>query len=164
MSKILAIKARQILDSRGNPTLEVDVITKEGLSRASVPAGASTGKHEALELRDHKKDFFGKSVMNAVKNIEKLSKKFVGIDCANQELIDRALIDLDGTDNKSKLGANTILALSMACCRAGALSKGIKLYEHINEIAELDKKMILPRPFFNVMNGGLHAGTHLQIQ
>jgi len=164
MSKILAIKARQILDSRGNPTLEVDVITKEGLSRASVPAGASTGKHEALELRDKKKDFFGKSVMNAVKNIERLSKKFVGIDCSNQELIDRALIDLDGTENKSKLGSNTILALSMAVCRAGALSKGIKLYEHINEIAELNKKMIMPKPFFNVINGGMHAGTHLQIQ
>lgn len=169
MSKILAIKARQILDSRGNPTLEVDVLTKEGVSRASVPSGASTGKHEALELRDNKKDFFGKSVMNAVKNTEKISKKLIGIDCANQEYIDKSLIEMDGTENKSKLGANAILGISMAVCRAGALSKGIKLYEHIKEIAELEnaeleKKMILPRPFFNIINGGMHAGNHLQIQ
>ena len=138
MSKITKIKGRQVFDSRGNPTIEADVLTDQGLSRAAVPSGASTGYYEALELRDNNlKNYLGKSVNKAVDNINnKISKKLIGMNCEAQEEIDLAMMDLDGTENKAKLGANAILAVSMAVCRSGALSKKIPLYKHIASLSK----------------------------
>ncbi len=161
--KIKRIKARQILDSRGNPTVEVDILTSKGLSRASVPSGASTGKHEAHELRDNKKEYHGKSVHKAVKNINKIiARKLRGIDCTKQEYIDHLMIDLDSTDNKSKLGANAILAVSVAVCKAGARCLNIPVYKYISKLSKQKPKM--PIPMMNVINGGLHAGIKHDIQ
>ena len=136
--KIKSVRARQILDSRGNPTIEADILTDYGLSRASVPSGASTGYYEALELRDNNlNNYLGKSVNKAVDNINnKISKKIIGMNCEAQEEIDLAMMDLDGTENKAKLGANAILAVSMAVCRSGALSKKIPLYKHIASLSK----------------------------
>lgn len=163
--KIKGVRARQILDSRGNPTIEADVLTDQGLSRAAVPSGASTGYYEALELRDNNlKNYLGKSVNKAVDNINnKISKKIIGMNCEAQEEIDLAMMDLDGTENKSKLGANAILAVSMAVCRAGALSKKIPLYKHIASLSK-NKEISLPIPAFNIINGGVHAGNDLDFQ
>ena len=158
------IKARQILDSRGNPTVEADVITEYGLARAAVPSGASTGVHEALELRDNEKSFSGKGVMKAVKNVNDIiAKELIGMDCTEQGKIDNAMQNIDKTKNKSVLGANAILAVSMAVCKAGAMCKSIPLYRHIAEIAG-NNKLVLPVPGFNVINGGKHAGNKLDIQ
>ena len=159
MPKILAIKARQILDSRGNPTVECDLKTSEGIYRASVPSGASTGAHEAIELRDGGEAFLGQGVQRAVKNINLILAKKLKGRAINQEDIDEYMIKLDGTSNKSKLGANAILAVSMAAARA----TGKPLYQHIGELYET-KKFVLPVPAFNIINGGKHAGNKLDIQ
>ena len=163
---IIQIKARQILDSRGNPTIEVDVATDNGTFRASVPSGASTGIHEALELRDKNDSYNGKSVMKAVKNAQtRIATALVGKDETQQKEIDQIMLDLDGTNNKANLGANAILGVSMAVCRAGAAAKGIALYQHIAELAEKDtSSYVMPVPGFNVINGGTHAGNGLAMQ
>lgn len=158
------IHARQIFDSRGNPTVEVEVTTDRGTFRAAVPSGASTGDHEACELRDGSKAFFGKGVTKAVDNVKTLiGPALAGKDPADQEAIDAAMLALDGTENKSKLGANAILGVSMAVCRAGAAQKGVPLHQHINDLAGRPK-MIMPVPCFNVINGGVHGGNYLAFQ
>lgn len=161
MAVIKSLKAREILDSRGNPTVEAKVETSKGIFKASVPSGASTGVHEVIELRDGGRRFHGKGVLKAVNNVNILiAKALRGKNCANQKLIDNTLIKLDGTANKSKLGANAILSASMACCKAG--SQG-ELFEHIGKLFG-NKKFILPVPFFNVINGGKHSGGNLDFQ
>ncbi|EZA50494.1 enolase [Ooceraea biroi] len=161
------IRARQIFDSRGNPTIEVDVITELGKFRAAVPSGASTGIHEALELRDNDKSkYHGKSVFKAIENIQNIIVPALleaKIDETRQEEIDNLLLKLDGTPNKSKLGANAILGVSLAICKAGAVKKQIPLYEYIAELAG-NKDIVLPVPAFNVINGGSHAGNKLAMQ
>ena len=163
--KIRKIKAREVLDSRGNPTIEVGLKTDSCCARAIVPSGASTGVHEALELRDgNKKRYLGKGVLKAANNVNKIiSKKIIGFDCRKQREIDNALIELDGTENKSRLGANAILGVSMAACKAGALCSDKKLYEHIQKMSSA-KKMLLPIPQMNVINSGRHAGIENDIQ
>jgi enolase len=162
--KIQKIKAREILDSRGNPTVEVDLFTGAGMSRAAVPSGASTGTHEALELRDGGKRYAGKGVLKAVENVNKLIARHVhGRDVRLQGELDEALIELDGTENKGKLGANALLGVSMASCRAAAMGKGVPLFAHIAEISG-SRKMVLPVPSMNVINGGAHAGSSLAVQ
>lgn len=160
------IKARQILDSRGNPTVEVDVMTDNGTFRASVPSGASTGIHEALELRDKNDSYNGKSVMKAIGNVHtRIATALIGKDETQQKKIDRIMLDLDGTNNKANLGANAILGVSMAVCRAGAAAKGIALYQHIAELAKKDtSSYVMPVPSLNVINGGTHAGNGLAMQ
>jgi enolase len=162
--KIEKIKAREILDSRGNPTVEVDLYTGAGMARAAVPSGASTGRHEALELRDGGRRYLGKGVFRAVNNVNKIiAPNIRGRDVRQQDEIDSELIALDGTENKSKLGANALLGVSMAVCKAAALAKGIPLYKHIANLAE-NKNIFLPIPSLNVINGGTHAGNQLEIQ
>jgi len=163
--KIKSIKAREVLDSRGNPTVECDLVTEKGLFRSIVPSGASTGVHEALELRDGDKSrYLGKGVLKAVDNVNKIiGPALVGMDCTKQTEIDEKMLKLDGTENKSKLGANAILAVSMAACKAGAAAKDIPLYKHIADLAGV-KEFILPVPSFNVINGGSHAGNRLAMQ
>jgi len=164
MPEIKRIKAREILDSRGNPTVEVDLFTNSGLSRASVPSGASTGKHEALELRDGGKRYLGKGVLKAVSNVNSaIAAKLVGRDCTKQKEIDELMIELDGTSNKSMLGANAILAVSMAVCKAGASESNLPLYAYICEMVN-SKRLTLPVPQMNVINGGLHAGIENDVQ
>lgn len=160
--KISAVKAREILDSRANPTVEAEVSTHSSLGRASVPSGASTGRHEALELRDgDERRFHGKGVSKAVANVSDiLGPRLEGLDANDQEGIDRLMIRMDGTANKSKLGANAILALSMATARAAALAKGMSLFTHLRTT----KSYTLPVPMMNVINGGEHAGNNLAIQ
>jgi len=159
MSLIKKIIAREVYDSRGNPTVEVELTTKDGTFRSIVPSGASTGIHEALELRDKKG-----SVKPAIDNINKIiSKKLKNKDTRKQEELDNLMIELDGTDNKSKLGANAILACSMAICKAGAASKKLPLYKHISKLAK-NKTFKMPIPSFNVINGGKHAGNKLAMQ
>jgi enolase len=163
---IKAIKAREILDSRGNPTVEVDLYTDKGMFRAAVPSGASTGTHEALEMRDQDKSrYLGKGVLNAINNINTIiTPGVLGMDVKDQLAIDNKMIkELDGTENKSKLGANAILAVSLAVAKAGAAEKGIPLYRHLAALAGNDK-IILPTPAFNVINGGSHAGNKLAMQ
>lgn len=161
--KILDIKAREILDSRGNPTIEVDLVTEQGLFRSAVPSGASTGIHEAHELRDNEERYNGKGVLNAIKNVEEIIKPaLIGLDVENQEEIDSKMIKLDGTENKSKLGANAILGVSMSVCRAGAKAKDMPLYKYISELS--GQEPCMPIPSFNVINGGNHAGNNLAIQ
>jgi len=162
---IVSIKAREILDSRGNPTIEVDLTTAKGLFRAAVPSGASTGIYEALELRDGDKTrYLGKGVQKAIKNVvELIAPKLIGKNVVNQEEIDRLMLEIDGTDNKEKLGANAILGVSLAVCKAGAAEKGVPLYRHIADLAG-NKKIQLPVPSFNVINGGSHAGNKLAFQ
>ncbi|MEI7961935.1 MAG: phosphopyruvate hydratase [archaeon] len=166
MAKILNVKAREILDSRGNPTVECDVITENGLFRAAVPSGASTGIYEALELRDgDKKRYAGKGVLKAVENVnKKIAPLVLGLDPAKQKEIDSKIIKADGTENKSNFGANAILAVSMAVCKAGAESKKVALYQHIAEISNTKDAGVLPVPSFNVINGGKHAGNELAMQ
>lgn len=170
MSKIIKVIARQILDSRGNPTVEADVFTADGnMGRASVPSGASTGSREALELRDGDKSYFcGKSVRNVVKSINTvISETVIGLEVTDQENLDKNMIELDGTANKNKLGANAILAVSMASCRAGALDKGLPLYEYMSsflKIPRASKDLRLPTPLMNIINGGEHASNNLDIQ
>ncbi|CAA2985601.1 enolase 1, chloroplastic [Olea europaea subsp. europaea] len=164
--KIKTVKARQIIDSRGNPTIEVDLVTGEdSLYRSAVPSGASTGIYEALELRDGDKSVYGgKGVLNAVKNVNDfLGPKLTGVDVRNQADVDAIMLEIDGTPNKSKLGANAILGVSLSVCRAGAGAKGIPLYKHIQEISNT-KELVMPVPAFNVINGGSHAGNNLAMQ
>ena len=161
MSIIKNIKGREILDSRGNPTVEVDVILESGIvATASVPSGASTGINEALELRDNNKDrYMGKGVLKAVSNVNEIIKpKLVGMDVLNQRLIDETLLKLDGTENKSKLGANAMLGVSLACLKAAAKYSNKELYEYIG------KGTIIPRPMMNILNGGAHADHGLDFQ
>jgi enolase len=166
MPKIKNIKAREILDSRGNPTLEVELETELGKFLASVPSGASKGEHEAVELRDGGERYFGKGVKKAVKNVnEIISKKLEGFDVTKQKEIDEALIELDGTENKSKLGANAICGVSLVVCKAGAKAKNLPLYQYVRELYNLQLTTYnLPRPSFNVINGGVHAGNDLDFQ
>merc|ERR1719318_107535 len=167
MPYIQDIIAREILDSRGNPTVEVDLTTSKGVFRAAVPSGASTGIYEALELRDKDKSrFLGKGVLKAIDNVNnKIAPALISqkVDVTKQFEIDQAMLDLDGTDHKSKLGANAILAVSLAVCKAGAAEKGVPLYRHLADLAG-KKKVILPVPAFNVINGGSHAGNKLAMQ
>jgi enolase len=164
---IQKINARQIYDSRGNPTVEVDLVTAKGLFRAAVPSGASTGIYEALELRDEEKGVHhGKGVTKAVNNINNIIAPALvpkGFNVTKQKDIDQFLLALDGTENKSKLGANAILGVSLAVCKAGAAEKGVSLYRHIADLAG-NKNIVLPVPAFNVINGGSHAGNKLAMQ
>ncbi len=163
MSSIIDIKARQILDSRGNPTVEADVITETGLlGRAAVPSGASTGIHEAVELRDgDKSTYLGKSVNKAVANInDTIADALVGYDVFNQPEIDNTMLALDGTDKKSKLGANAILAVSLAASKAAALEAGQSLYRYVGGV----NAKILPVPMMNILNGGSHADNSIDFQ
>ncbi|CAH1100031.1 unnamed protein product [Psylliodes chrysocephalus] len=166
-SNIKSIWARNIFDSRGNPTVEVDIKTNLGTFRAAVPSGASTGIHEALELRDEiKEQYHGKSVFKAIYNINSMIAPALlreDLDVTMQERIDKFMIDLDGTENKSRLGANAILGVSLAVCKAGAAKRGLPLYRHIADLAN-NKSLILPVPAFNVINGGSHAGNKLAMQ
>lgn len=162
MKCILDIKARQILDSRGVPTLEVDVILEDDvMGTASVPSGASVGKYEAVELRDGERAFLGKGVQKAVRLVnDEVCTELIGKDVFAQEEIDRTLIELDGTENKGRLGANTTLAVSLACCRAAANALGLPLYRYIGGVCATT----LPVPFLNVINGGAHADNDLDVQ
>ena len=158
--KIKNVIGREILDSRGNPTVEVDVILENGVrGRAAVPSGASTGEREALEMRDGGDRYCGKGVLNAVNNVNTVIRDLViGMDAANQEALDYAMIELDGTETKSKLGANAILGVSMAALRASAINEGKELYEYIGE------GKTLPYPMMNIINGGAHADNNLDFQ
>jgi len=163
MSEIMDVYAREILDSRGNPTVEVDVVLENGiLGRAAVPSGASTGKKEALELRDgDKRRYSGKGVENAVTNIiEKIGPELLSIDVAEQVLIDRIMLDLDGTDNKGNLGANAILGVSLAVAKAAADDTGLPLYRYIGGVNAKE----LPVPLMNILNGGKHADNNIDLQ
>ncbi|KAL5252991.1 hypothetical protein ACHWQZ_G015678 [Mnemiopsis leidyi] len=164
---IRSVHARQIFDSRGNPTVEVDVTTNAGLFRGAVPSGASTGIYEALEMRDgDKAHYMGKGVKNAVDNVNNVIAPALiakQLNVTEQTLIDNFMLELDGTENKSKLGANAILGVSLAVCKAGAAEKGVPLYRHIAQLAG-NEKVVLPVPAFNVINGGSHAGNKLAMQ
>jgi enolase len=163
MSFISNIVARQVLDSRGNPTVEVDVFTSDGhMGRAAVPSGASTGKHEAVELRDgNKKMYLGKSVMKAVENVnDKLSEELYGWDITDQRGIDATMLAIDGTENKGKIGANAILAVSMAVAKAAAQATGLSLYRYVGGA----NAKTLPVPMMNILNGGAHADNKIDFQ
>ncbi len=163
MSFIADIHARQILDSRGNPTVEVDVITEAGiLGRAAVPSGASTGKHEAVELRDGDKSrYMGKGVLGAVQNVNDIiAKQLIGIEVSRQTYIDSLLIEIDGTENKAKLGANATLAVSMAVAKAAAEESGLPLFRYLGGV----NSTVLPMPLMNIMNGGAHADNKIDFQ
>lgn len=161
---VKTVRAREIIDSRGNPTVEVDVTTNGGVYRASVPSGASTGTHEACELRDGGSRFVGKGVLNAVANVNNIiGPALAGSDETDQKKIDDIMLALDGTPNKSKMGANAILGVSLAIAKAGAGSKGVPLYQHFADLAG-NKDLVMPVPSFNVINGGSHAGNGLAFQ
>ena len=162
MSIITQIHARQILDSRGNPTVEVDVVTDAGfLGRAAVPSGASTGEHEAVELRDGGKEFVGKGVLQAVKNVNELiAQELIGFNVYEQALIDKVMIELDGTDNKSKLGANAILGVSLAVAHAAASELGMPLFRYVGGT----NAKVLPVPMMNIINGGSHSDAPIAFQ
>ena len=163
MSAIVDVIAREILDSRGNPTIEADVVLESGVSgRAAVPSGASTGTREAVELRDgDKKRYLGKGVLKAVENINtEIAEAVLGLDAAEQAFLDKTLIDLDGTENKSRLGANAMLAVSMAVARAAAEESGLPLYRYFGGMGGMQ----LPVPMMNVINGGAHANNSLDLQ
>ena len=162
MSIIINIHARQIFDSRGNPTIEVDVTTENGISgRAAVPSGASTGEHEAVELRDGGKNYMGKGVKNAIENVNTLiSQELLGVSVFEQNEIDQIMIDLDGTPNKSKLGANAILGVSLATAKAAANELGLPLYRYIGGVSA----NTLPVPMMNIINGGSHSDAPIAFQ
>ncbi len=163
MTTIVDVAAREILDSRGNPTIEVDVYLEAGvLGRAAIPSGASTGEHEAVELRDGDPERFGgKGVLKAVENVnETIAEEIVGLDAADQAYIDKVLIDLDGTPNKSNLGANAILGVSLAVCKAAAEAFELPLYQYIGGVSA----RTLPVPMMNVLNGGVHADNNVDLQ
>ena len=156
--------AREILDSRGNPTVEVEITTSSGIkSRASVPSGASTGEHEAIELRDNdKKRYLGRGVKKAIDNVNTvIAEKLIGLEITNQLEIDNLMIQLDGTDNKSNLGANSILGVSLAAAHAGAMANGTPLYKYLSTS---DNNYLLPLPMMNILNGGSHADNSVDIQ
>jgi enolase len=160
MSKITQVHAREVLDSRGNPTVEVEVTTEKGFGRAIVPSGASTGEHEACELRDGDARYGGKGVLKAVANVEKeLAPAVLGLDSMDQAALDHKMIALDGTETKSRLGANAILAVSLANAHAAANEKGVALWQHLNSAASL-----LPVPMMNLINGGAHADSSVDFQ
>jgi len=162
MSIIINIHARQIFDSRGNPTVEVDVVTENGvLGRAAVPSGASTGEHEAVELRDGDKAYMGKGVLKAVDNVNStIATELLGTSVFEQNQIDQAMIDLDGTPNKSKLGANAILGVSLACAKAAANELGMPLYRYVGGVSA----NTLPVPMMNIINGGSHSDAPIAFQ
>ena len=163
MSLIASVHARQILDSRGNPTVEVDVITESGFfGRAAVPSGASTGKHEAVELRDGDKAVYvGKGVLKAVENVNKIiAPKLLGVPATEQALVDKMLIEIDGTANKAKLGANATLAVSMAVAKAAAQASNLNLYRYLGGV----NAITLPVPLMNILNGGVHADNKIDFQ
>ena len=163
MSFITDVRARQILDSRGNPTVEVDVITENGaLGRAAVPSGASTGKHEAVELRDNDKSIYmGRGVLKAIHNVnEEIADQLIGLNVNEQAFIDSRLIEIDGTENKNKLGANATLAVSMAIAKAGAIESNLPLYRYLGGV----NSTVLPIPLMNIMNGGAHADNKIDFQ
>ena len=161
---IKAIKAREIIDSRGNPTVEVDVHTELGCFRASVPSGASTGAYEACELRDGGSRYMGKGVLVAVKNVNTImGPTLIGKSECDQTLIDQAMLAIDGTPNKLNMGANAILGISLAVAKAGAAARGVPLYQHFADLAG-NKDLVMPVPSFNVINGGSHAGNALAFQ
>jgi enolase len=162
MSIIISVHARQIFDSRGNPTVEVDVITENGiLGRAAVPSGASTGEHEAVELRDGGSAYMGKAVGNAVDNVNNvIAQEIIGTSVLEQEIIDQSMIDLDGTTNKSKLGANAILGVSLAAAKAAANELGLPLYRYIGGVSA----KTLPVPMMNIINGGSHSDAPIAFQ
>src|SRR4051812_4269212 len=163
MTAIVEVVAREILDSRGNPTVEADVLVESGaMGRAAVPSGASTGSREAIELRDgDAQRFFGKGVLKAVEHVNtEICEAILGLDVSEQAHVDRVLIDLDGTDNKSRLGANAILAVSVACAKAAAEESGLSLYRYFGGSGP--KRM--PVPMMNVINGGAHANNNLDFQ
>jgi enolase len=162
MPEIIEVRAREILDSRGNPTIEADVFTENGFGRAAVPSGASTGEHEAVELRDgDKKRYLGKGVKKAVANVvAHLRPAVVGLSAFDQATVDARLIDADGTNNKGKLGANAILAVSMAVARAAADAVGLPLYRYLGGA----QARVLPTPMMNILNGGKHADNGLEVQ
>jgi enolase len=163
-SKITKIIGRSIIDSRGNPTVEADVYTHKGWYRAAVPSGASTGVYEAVELRDGGNKWTGKGVSKAVSNInDHIAPALIGLDPTKQKEVDDKMKELDGTDNKAKLGANAILAVSLAVAKAGAAEKGVPLYKHLADLAG-NPKLVLPVPSFNIINGGSHAGNSLAMQ
>jgi enolase len=159
---IEAMRAREVLDSRGNPTIEVETETKGGVTGAAiVPSGASTGLYEALELRDGGRRFHGKGVLKAVSSVhEEIMPRLLGVDVREQSHIDNIMIELDGTEDKSRLGGNAILGVSIACAKAAAASEGLRLYEYIGK----NRGVILPVPFLNIINGGKHAGNRLDFQ
>lgn len=163
MSSILDIKARQILDSRGNPTVEVEVLTSDGaIGRAAVPSGASTGKYEAVELRDDDKSvYMGKGVLKAVANVEeRIAEELLGVDVTDQRYIDETMLELDGTPNKSKLGANAVLGVSLACAKAAALEQNLPLYRYVGGV----NAHTMPVPMMNILNGGSHADNSIDFQ
>ncbi len=162
MPEILHVQAREILDSRGNPTVEAEVHTSSGFGRAAVPSGASTGEHEANELRDNDKSrYLGKGVLQAVENVnDKLGPAIVGMSALDQPAVDQRLLELDGTPNKSKLGANAILAVSMACARAAADTVDLPLWRYLGGV----QARVLPTPLMNIINGGAHADSGLEVQ
>ncbi|MCO6174237.1 phosphopyruvate hydratase [Flavobacterium sp. NRK F10] len=162
MSIIIKVHARQILDSRGNPTVEVDVVTENGvLGRAAVPSGASTGEHEAVELRDGGKDYMGKGVLKAVENVNtKIAAEVIGMSVFEQNAIDKAMIELDGTANKSNLGANAILGVSLAVAKAAANELGLPLYRYVGGVSA----NTLPVPMMNIINGGSHSDAPIAFQ
>ena len=162
MASIIGIHGREILDSRGNPTVEVDVFLEDGsLGRAAVPSGASTGVHEALELRDKEARYGGKGVLKAVENVnEKIASELIGMDADDQGELDRTMMELDGTPGKSNLGANAILGVSMACARAAAESHELPLWAYLGGVGTY----LLPTPMMNVINGGAHADNNVDIQ
>ncbi|HEY7884296.1 MAG TPA: phosphopyruvate hydratase, partial [Cellvibrionaceae bacterium] len=160
MSKIVDIKAFEVLDSRGNPTVSAEVILESGaVGSACAPSGASTGSREALELRDGDKSrYLGKGVLKAVANINDIIKPLlVGMDATDQRALDNAMLKADGTENKSRLGANAILAVSLAAAKAAAIAKNIPLYQHIADINGTPGKYSMPVPMMNIINGGEHA-------
>ena len=166
MVRIRRITAREILDSRGYPTVAADVTLDDGnTGTAAVPSGASTGSHEALELRDGGERYNGKGVLNAVKNVERISQQLAGMDPFDIRLVDESMIALDGTENKSNLGANAMLAVSMAVLRAGCHSAKLPLYQHIRNVYGLNyDSYVLPAPMLNIINGGKHADSGLDVQ
>ncbi len=167
MAQISDIKAREVLDSRGNPTVEADVILASGvIGTACAPSGASTGSREALELRDgDKARYLGKGVLNAVAAVNgEIREALTGMDVTDQRALDNKMLELDGTENKEKLGANAILAVSLAAAKAAATEKGIPLYAHIAEINGTAGQFSLPLPMMNILNGGEHADNNVDIQ
>ena len=162
--EIKKIHARQVLDSRGNPTVEAEITTEKGVFSAIVPSGASTGEHEALELRDKGKEYMGKGVLKAVENVNKeIAPKLQGMDVSQQRELDKTMIELDGTKTKEKLGANAMLAVSMATAKAAAAAEAIPLYQYLGRLSGRNG-VALPAPQLNVMNGGKHAGLEEDIQ
>ena len=160
MSKITKIHAREVLDSRGNPTVEAEVTSESGFGRAIVPSGASTGENEACELRDGEKRYNGKGVMKAVVNVNgEIAGAVVGMEVTEQSSIDQKMIALDGTPNKNRLGANALLAVSLAVARAAASEKNLQLWQYLNPNATL-----LPTPMMNLLNGGAHADSNVDFQ